>query len=132
MSLLLPSSFSEIQFGREVCGDLEAGEAREWLVTNGIGGFASGTVAGTSTRRYHGLLIAALEPPTARTMLVSGLDESVCYLGATQSIATNRWTSGSVSPRGYLQVESFWLEGSKPVWRFAFADASRVLASSAW
>ena len=130
MSLLSPSSFSEIQFGREVCGELEAGEAREWLVTNGIGGFASGTVAGTSTRRYHGLLIAALEPPTARTMLVSGLDESVSYLGATQSIATNRWTSGSVSPRGYLQVESFWLEGSKPVWRFAFADA--LLEKRVW
>jgi predicted glycogen debranching enzyme len=130
MSLLSPSSFSEVQFGREVCGDLDAGEAREWLVTNGIGGFASGTVAGTSTRRYHGLLVAALQPPSGRTMLVTSLDESVSYLGATQSLATNRWTSGFISPSGYLQIESFWLEGSKPVWRFAFADA--LLEKRVW
>ncbi len=86
------SLLAEIQFGREVCGDLDAAEAREWLVTNGIGGFASGTVAGTATRRYHGLLVAALQPPVARTVLVSGLDESVRYLDASYSLATNRWT----------------------------------------
>jgi predicted glycogen debranching enzyme len=130
VSLLSPSSFSEVQFGREVCGDLKAGEAREWLVANGIGGFASGTVAGTSTRRYHGLLVAALQPPTGRTMLVTSLDESVSYLGAIQSLATNRWTSGFISPSGYLQIESFWLEGTKPVWRFAFADA--LLEKRVW
>ena len=130
MSLLFPSSFSEVQFGREVCGDLQAAEAREWLVTNGIGGFASGTVAATSTRRYHGLLVAALEPPAVRTMLVTSLDESVWYLGSTQSLATNRWTSGFISPSGYLQIEAFWLEGTKPVWRFAFADA--LLEKRVW
>ena len=54
-----------IDFGREICGDLAAAEAREWLVTNGIGGFACGTVAGTLTRRYHGLLVAALPPAVA-------------------------------------------------------------------
>jgi hypothetical protein len=46
---------AQIHFGREICGDLAAAEKREWLVTNGIGGFASGTVAGLQTRRYHGL-----------------------------------------------------------------------------
>src|SRR5271165_6667749 len=101
---------AEIQFGREVCGDLDAAEKREWLVTNGIGGFASGTVAGTSTRRYHGLLFAALQPPAARTLLVAGLDESVRYLDATYSLATNRWATGFVSPSGYLLLESFHLE----------------------
>jgi len=114
---------AEVQFGREVCGNLEIAESREWLVTNGLGGFASGTVAGTTTRRYHGLLIAALEPPVKRTMLVSGLDETVRYLGANVSLGTNRWASGFVSPNGFLQVESFHLEGSKPVWRFAIEDA---------
>jgi predicted glycogen debranching enzyme len=117
------SLLAEIQFGREVCGDLEIAETREWLVTNGLGGYASGTVAGTATRRYHGLLIAALQPPVKRTLLVNGLDETVRYLGKSFPLATNRWMSGFISPKGYLQTESFHLEGSKPVWRFALGDA---------
>ncbi len=121
---------AEVQLGREVCGDLDVAEKREWLVTNGIGGFASGTVAGTATRRYHGLLIAALQPPAARTVLVSGLDESVRYLDASHSLATNRWASGFISPSGYLQIESFHLEGTKPVWRYALADA--LLEKRVW
>ncbi|MGL5877529.1 MAG: glycogen debranching enzyme N-terminal domain-containing protein, partial [Xenococcaceae cyanobacterium] len=58
-----------MEFGREICGSLELSESREWLVTNGIGGYASGTVAGMLTRRYHGLLVAALDPPLGRTLL---------------------------------------------------------------
>ena len=72
---------ARIKFGREVCGNLETAEGREWLVTNGIGGFASGTIAGNLTRRYHGLLIAALQPPVGRMQLVAGLDEIVRYAG---------------------------------------------------
>src|ERR1700687_4744632 len=66
---IIVSLLAEVQFGREICGDLEAAEKREWLVTNGLGGYASGTVAGTATRRYHGLLMAALKPPAVRTLL---------------------------------------------------------------
>ena len=66
-----------IEFGREVCGDLSESEKREWLVTNGIGGFASGTVAGLPTRRYHGLLTASTTPPTGRVLLLSKLEETV-------------------------------------------------------
>jgi len=51
-----PGSNAAVKFGREVCGSLEIAERREWLVTNGIGGYASGTVSGDLTRRYHGLL----------------------------------------------------------------------------
>ena len=118
------SLLAEVQFGREILGNLEQAEAREWLVTNGIGGYASGTTAGTSTRRYHGLLMAALNPPTGRTLLVAGLDETARYAGHNFPLATNRWLSGFVSPNGYLQLESFHLEGTKPVWRYALADAS--------
>jgi predicted glycogen debranching enzyme len=117
------SVLAEVQVGREVSGQLEIAESREWLVTNGVGGFASGTVAGTATRRYHGLLLAALEPPVKRTMLVNSIDDSVTYKGTVHSLATNRWMSGFVSPSGYLQIESCYLEGSKPVWRYALADA---------
>jgi len=117
------SLLAEVHFGREVCGELEIAESREWLVTNGLGGYASGTVAGTTTRRYHGLLVAPLQPPVKRTVLVSGLDETVRYLGNTFSLATNRWASGFISPNGFLLIESFYLEGAKPVWRYALEDA---------
>ena len=112
-----------VDFGREVCGDLAAAEAREWLVTNGIGGFACGTLAGTLTRRYHGLLVAELPPPWRRTLLVSKIDELVEYAGQTYELGANRWASGAVNPNGYLHLERFRLHGSVPVWTFAFADA---------
>jgi predicted glycogen debranching enzyme len=114
---------SSVAFGREVCGSLEIAESREWLVTNGIGGFASGTVSGNLTRRYHGLLIAALQPPVGRTQLVAKLDEIARYDGADYDLATNRWASGAVEPKGYLHIESFRLDGTIPVWQFAFGDA---------
>ncbi len=117
------SEQAEIQFGREICGDLDAAESREWLVTNGIGGYASGTIAGSQTRRYHGLLVAALHPPVGRTQLVSAIDEIVHYAGADFSLATHRWAGGAVEPQGFLLLEDFHLEGTAPVWTYALADA---------
>jgi len=124
------SDQAEIQFGREICGDLSAAESREWLVTNGIGGYASGTVAGTLTRRYHGLLVAALQPPLGRTQLVALFDEVVRYAGADFSLTTHRWASGAIEPQGFLNLESFHLEGTTPVWTFALADA--LLEKRVW
>jgi len=117
------SEQAEVQFGREICGDLGSAESREWLLTNGIGGYASGTVAGSQTRRYHGLLVAALQPPVGRTQLVSAVDEIVHYQGIEYSLATHRWASGAVDPRGFLLVEEFHLEGTSAVWSYALADA---------
>ena len=114
---------SPIGFGREICGDLTAAEQREWLVTNGLGGFASGTVAGLLTRRYHGLLVAALKPPLGRTLLVAKLDETAEYDGQSYLLSTNRWADGIVNLHGYQHVESFHLEGTTPVWIFACGDA---------
>lgn len=112
-----------IEFGREITGSLETAQSREWLVTNGIGGFASGTVAGMLTRRYHGLLVAALRPPLGRTLLLAKLDETVTYDGAQYALFANRWVDDLVDPAGYRNIESFRLEGAIPVWRFAVADA---------
>src|SRR5215813_10537427 len=114
---------AEIAFGREICRNLEIAEQREWLVTNGIGGYASGTVSGNLTRRYHGVLVAALHPPVGRTQLVAKLEETASYDGSDYRLATNRWASGAVEPKGYLNIESFRLEGTMPVWRFALGDA---------
>lgn len=124
------SEQAEIQFGREICGDLAAAESREWLVTNGIGGYASGTIAGSQTRRYHGLLVAALQPPVGRTLLVSAIDEIVHYAGADFSLATHRWVSGAVEPKGFLLLEDFHLQGSMPLWTYAMSDA--LLEKRVW
>jgi predicted glycogen debranching enzyme len=112
-----------VDFGREVCGSLSAACDREWLVTNGIGGFASGTVAGLITRRYHGLLVAALKPPLGRTLLVAKLEETAQYDGEEYALFADRWADGTVNPKGYNHLERFRLEGTTPVWTFACADA---------
>lgn len=109
-------------FGREVCNYLPIAEGREWLVTNGIGGYAMGTIAGTLTRRYHGLLIAALAPPLKRTLLLTKLDETAIVDGDIYPLSTNRWASGVVEPTGFHFLERFHLEGTTPVWTYACAD----------
>jgi predicted glycogen debranching enzyme len=121
---------SVIDVGREICNDLTLAENREWLVTNGIGGYACGTIAGLLTRRYHGLLMAALDPPQVRTLLLGKLDESTVYDDRFYPLNTNRWHDGAVDPLGYRQTERFYLEGSIPVWHFACADA--LLEKRVW
>jgi len=118
-----------IEFGRD-CSSLDTAESREWLVTNGIGGYASATVAGLLTRRYHGLLVAALKPPLGRTLLLGKLDETALYDGQFYRLHTNRWTDDTVDPHGYRHIEHFQLEGTLPVWHFACADA--LLEKRVW
>jgi predicted glycogen debranching enzyme len=112
-----------IRLGRAICGDLSAALRREWLVTNGIGGYASGSLAGVATRRYHGLLIAALEPPVGRTVLVGGTIEWAIYRGRRYALSAHEYADGTVDPQGYRHIESFALEGTLPVWTFALGDA---------
>lgn len=119
-----------IAFGRAICDDLAPGERREWLVTNGLGGYASGTVAGTLTRRYHGLLVAALRPPLERTLLLTKIDESVRYRDVPYDVFANRWNDDALSPAGYVNAERFLLDGTMPVWHFALADA--LLEKRVW
>ena len=114
---------SDVDFGREICGDLRAAESREWLVTNGIGGYGFGTIAGLQTRCYHGLLVAALHPPLGRTLLIEKFDETARYAGQEFALFTNRWSDRTLSPEGYRNIERFHLEGTTPVWTYALADA---------
>jgi predicted glycogen debranching enzyme len=102
---------------------LAVAEQREWLVTNGIGGFAAGTVSGNLTRRYHGILIAALNPPVGRTQLVAKVDQVADYDGHSYSLAANRWGSGAIEPRGHVHIQNFRLECTVPVWQFAIGEA---------
>ena len=96
---------------------------REWLVTNGIGGFASGTVGGLNTRRYHGLLIASLRPPVERVAMVAKLDAVARYAGADVELATNEYSDGTLHPQGFRHLLSFRLEGQIPVWTWLIRDA---------
>src|SRR5260370_359479 len=112
-----------IRFGREIAGVLALAQPREGLRTNGLGGLASGTVAGSLTRRYHGLLVAALHPPLGRTLFAAKLDETAVYDGVARALATNRWADGAVDPQGFREIESFHLDGTTPVWVYAVGDA---------
>ncbi len=123
MTIESERSPSVISFGREACGDLVVAEQREWLVSNGLGGYASGTVAGVLTRCYHGLLIANLPPPQGRTLLLTKLDETASYDGHSYPLFSNRWSEEEVEPNGYRYLESLRLEGTTPVWSYAFRDA---------
>jgi predicted glycogen debranching enzyme len=109
--------------GRDVCGHWNAAIAHEWLVTNGLGGYACGTVAGANTRRYHGFLMASLEPPVGRTLLVAKVDVEVEYWGRAYPLSANEFLGATVDPRGFVHLESFAVEAGVPVWRFAIADA---------
>ena len=112
-----------IGFGREICGDLAAGLHREWLVTNGLGGYASGTLAGVATRRYHGLLVAALTPPVGRTVLVGAMVEHAEYDGHEYPLSAHEFGDGVIAGHGYRHLQAFHLAWNLPVWVFALGDA---------
>ena len=90
--------------------------SREWLVTNGLGGYASGTLAGPPTRRYHSLLVAALPAPLGRLALLAHLDERIRLPPRPRRLAQSRDESSPVA------VSDFRLVGGLPVWRYAFDE----------
>ena len=98
-----------IQFKKDVCGNLDAALGREWLETNGIGGFASSTIVGLNTRRYHGLLVAALKPPVERFVLLSKLEETLIIDGQAFELSANRYP-GVVHPQGFRYLRQFRLD----------------------
>lgn len=98
-----------IQFGQDICGDLEAASRREWLETNGLGGFASSTIVGLNTRRYHGLLVAATHPPVGRLVLLSKLEETLLLDGKPFDLSANRYPE-VVHPEGYRFLRHFRLD----------------------
>jgi len=81
MTSAMRSCRKRIRFGRAVCGTLAAAERREWWIANGRGGYASGTIAGTLTRRYHGLLIAPVDPPLGRRLVFAKADAGAAGRG---------------------------------------------------
>ncbi len=108
-----------IRFDQTICTDFAAATRREWLETNGLGGFASGTVAGAHTRRYHGLLVAALHPPVGRTALLAKLEETLVIDGARYELSANQYPN-AIHPQGYQYLKEFRLD-PWPVWVYEVA-----------
>ena len=98
-----------IQFEQEICGDVDASSRREWLETNGIGGFASSTITGLNTRRYHGLLVAATRPPVGRVVMLSKLEETLFIDGQSFELSSNRYP-GVIHPQGFRYLRQFRLD----------------------
>ncbi|MCU7867773.1 MAG: amylo-alpha-1,6-glucosidase [Candidatus Thiodiazotropha sp. (ex Lucinoma borealis)] len=116
----MANRLKQIRFGRDCCGDLEQAERREWLLTNGRGGYAAGNIATSLTRRYHGLLVAPLSGALDRHLMMAKADATLRVDGREWPLFTNRWFGDVIDPPGYRNIESFHLEGRMPVWRFAF------------
>jgi len=121
-----------IRFDQLVCSNLDGASQREWLETNGIGGFASSTITGLNSRRYHGLLVAALTPPTGRFVLLSKLEETLLIGGRSYELSTNQYP-GVIHPQGYRYLSDFRLD---PFPKFTYrvvdeANASDGAAQSA-
>ncbi|HTC93564.1 MAG TPA: amylo-alpha-1,6-glucosidase [Terriglobales bacterium] len=98
-----------IEFDRATCTNLAVANRREWLETNGLGGFASSTITGLNTRRYHSLLIAATTPPTGRTALLSKLEETLIVGEKRFELSCNQYP-GVVYPQGYNYLKRFRLD----------------------
>jgi predicted glycogen debranching enzyme len=98
-----------IQFQQQICTNLEKACQREWLETNGLGGFASSTIIGLNTRRYHGLLTAATRPPVGRVLLVSKMEETLVIDGQRFDLSANQYPN-VVHPRGFQYLKKFGLE----------------------
>ncbi|HEY7369834.1 MAG TPA: glycogen debranching enzyme N-terminal domain-containing protein, partial [Thermoanaerobaculia bacterium] len=98
---------------------------REWLEPDGLGGFASGTVSGVRTRRYHAILLAAAAPPADRRVLVNGFDAFVTTAAGRFALTSQVYAPGVMYPDGATRIEHFTAE-PWPTWRFGLEDGTRI------
>ncbi|HLT09833.1 MAG TPA: glycogen debranching enzyme N-terminal domain-containing protein, partial [Micromonosporaceae bacterium] len=106
-------------FGPQVCGLLAEGARREWLLTDGMGGYAMGTASGLRTRRYHGLLVIAGAEPAHRMMALAAADPVITLPGGgVVRLGVHEWVSGAIEPRGHTLLSSFRLHDGVPTWRW--------------
>jgi predicted glycogen debranching enzyme len=105
-----------IEFDQKSCRDLNVALSREWLETNGIGGFSASTILGLNTRRYHGLLTAATKPPVGRFVLLSKLEETLLIEGRRYELSSNQYP-GVIHPQGFNYQTAFHLD---PFPRFTY------------
>ncbi|MDF1556826.1 MAG: amylo-alpha-1,6-glucosidase [ANME-2 cluster archaeon] len=111
------------RFGSDACSDFKTGTKREWIVTNGLGGYASSTIIGANTRTYHGLLVAALTPPVGRMVMLSSLDEEIEIGDTTHRLASHQY-QGAVHPGGFGYIREFEVQ---PFPKTIFAVEGQVI-----
>ncbi len=109
-----------IRFHHDICSDLDRARGKEWLETNGLGGFASSTIIGMNARRYHGLLVAAIRPPVDRMVLLSKLEERLFVGDRQYALSTNQYPA-AIHPKGYLWQTEFRLD-PMPTFTYAVED----------
>jgi predicted glycogen debranching enzyme len=105
-----------IEFGTEICTNFEAALSREWLETNGIGGFASSTISGANSRRYHAVLTAATKPPLGRIVMLSKFEETLTIGDKSFELSANLYPN-KVYPDGFKYLKSFRLDPF-PIWTY--------------
>ncbi|MGC8666904.1 MAG: amylo-alpha-1,6-glucosidase [Chthonomonadales bacterium] len=123
----MPDPWDRLNITGSILQDFEAASRREWLAVNHIGGYASGTLCGANTRRYHGLLVAAMDPPRKRRVALSKLEEAVTAAGNRVEISCNQYP-GAVHPQGYRFLQSFspwpW-----PTFQYELPQSGRLVKS---
>lgn len=101
---------------------MESIDTHEWIITNSLGGYSSGTVCGANTRTYHGYLIASLNPPTDRVVLLSKVEERILVENNYIDLSTNYYPNNTIHPQGYQYIESFKYNNSYPLWTYKSKD----------
>ena len=109
-----------IRFDSEICANFESATAREWLETNGIGGYSSGTISGANTRRYHALLTAATRPPLGRITTLVKFEETLTVGGKSFELSSNQYVN-KIYPEGFQYLKSFRLDPF-PIWTYEVAE----------
>ncbi len=116
-----------VLFDRNVCCDLNETISREWLVSNGLGGYAAGTVAGVLTRMQHGLLVSSPIETEAPQLLLAKIDEEVLFDERTYYLGTNEYRDGTLNPSGFVHLERFSLEEGFPVFTYRMGGIDGIL-----
>lgn len=116
-----------ITFDRNLCCNLEETISREWLITNGLGGYAAGTVAGTLTRMQQGLLVAALDEDPTPQLLLAKIDEEVLFDQRTYYLGTNEYRDGTLNPAGFVHLEAFRLEEGFPIFTYRLGGVDGIM-----
>jgi glycogen debranching enzyme len=116
-----------ITFERTTCRNLDETISREWLITNGLGGYAAGTVAGALTRMQQGLLVATLDEDPTPQLLLAKIDEEVLFDQRTYYLGTNEYRDGTLNPAGFVHLESFRLEEGFPIFTYRLGGADGLM-----
>src|SRR5579863_6710665 len=127
-----------IEFDRSLCCDLNETSTREWLITNGVGGYAAGTVAGMLTRMEHGLLVSSPlnSADTLRSdekglatpqLLLAKMDEEVVFDQRTYYLGTNEYRDGTLNPSGFVHLETFRLEEGFPLFTYRLGGIDGII-----